>query len=171
MFEHPASTRPGVALFRPLPRACEAERPHPLRSTQGSLESHADRGRYRTPKLSLAALGGAIKETMASSRYRTRRPSSRPDAGTAPHALDCKQSTRQPERISPMSDVEFKTALIVGAGSGLSASLARALASEGIKVALAARSTADLDALTKEIGASAHACDASKRADVEALFQ
>jgi len=37
-----------------------------------------------------------------------------------------------------MTNVKFNTALIVGAGSGLSASLARALAKDGIKVALAA---------------------------------
>ena len=43
-----------------------------------------------------------------------------------------------------MTTERFKTALIVGAGSGLSAALARSLAAEGIKVALAARSTADL---------------------------
>jgi NAD(P)-dependent dehydrogenase (short-subunit alcohol dehydrogenase family) len=70
-----------------------------------------------------------------------------------------------------MSEVGFHNALIVGAGSGLSASLARALASEGIKVALAARSTADLEALAKEIGASMFACDASRPADVDALFR
>jgi NAD(P)-dependent dehydrogenase (short-subunit alcohol dehydrogenase family) len=69
-----------------------------------------------------------------------------------------------------MSDLGFKNALIVGAGSGLSAALARALADEGIRVALAARSTGDLDALAKHIGASIHACDASKRADVDKLF-
>jgi NAD(P)-dependent dehydrogenase (short-subunit alcohol dehydrogenase family) len=69
-----------------------------------------------------------------------------------------------------MADVRFNTALIVGAGSGLSASLARALSKEGIKVALAARSTSDLDALVKETGAKAFACDASQRADVEKLF-
>ena len=70
-----------------------------------------------------------------------------------------------------MSEAGFHNALIVGAGPGLSASLARALASEGIKVALAARSTADLDGLAKETGASTFACDASRRADVEALFR
>jgi NAD(P)-dependent dehydrogenase (short-subunit alcohol dehydrogenase family) len=64
----------------------------------------------------------------------------------------------------------FKTALIVGAGAGLSASLGRQLAGEGVKVALAARSTDDLAALSREIGATTFACDASKRADVEALF-
>jgi NAD(P)-dependent dehydrogenase (short-subunit alcohol dehydrogenase family) len=69
-----------------------------------------------------------------------------------------------------MTDVKFNTALIVGAGSGLSASLARALAKDGIKVALAARSTGDLDALVKQTGARAFACDAAKRGEVEKLF-
>jgi NAD(P)-dependent dehydrogenase (short-subunit alcohol dehydrogenase family) len=69
-----------------------------------------------------------------------------------------------------MTEVKFNTALIVGAGSGLSASLARALAKDGIKVALAARSTGDLDALVKETGAKAFACDASQRGDVDKLF-
>jgi NAD(P)-dependent dehydrogenase (short-subunit alcohol dehydrogenase family) len=66
--------------------------------------------------------------------------------------------------------LEFKTALIVGAGAGLSASLGRQLAGEGVKVALAARSTDDLAALSREIGATTFVCDASKRSDVEALF-
>jgi NADP-dependent 3-hydroxy acid dehydrogenase YdfG len=65
-----------------------------------------------------------------------------------------------------MPYVKFNNALIVGAGSGLSAALARVLANEGIKVALAARSTGDLADLAKEIGASTFNCDASKRADV-----
>jgi NAD(P)-dependent dehydrogenase (short-subunit alcohol dehydrogenase family) len=69
-----------------------------------------------------------------------------------------------------MTSPRFNTALIVGAGSGLSAALARALAKEGIKVALAARSTDDLKPLVKEIGAQAFACDASARADVDKLF-
>jgi NAD(P)-dependent dehydrogenase (short-subunit alcohol dehydrogenase family) len=69
-----------------------------------------------------------------------------------------------------MTDTKFTTALIVGAGAGLSASLARALASDGLKVALAARSTGDLDALAKETGARLFACDASARGDVDKLF-
>jgi NAD(P)-dependent dehydrogenase (short-subunit alcohol dehydrogenase family) len=74
-----------------------------------------------------------------------------------------------------MAQTEFNTAkssnaLIVGAGSGLSASLARALAREGIKLALAARSTSDLAPLERETGARAFPCDASKRAEVEKLF-
>jgi NAD(P)-dependent dehydrogenase (short-subunit alcohol dehydrogenase family) len=64
----------------------------------------------------------------------------------------------------------FKQALIVGAGSGLSASLARALTREGLTVSLAARSTDDLASLVRETGARALPCDASQRADVERLF-
>ena len=64
----------------------------------------------------------------------------------------------------------FKQALIVGAGSGLSASLARTLTREGLAVSLAARSTEDLAALVRETGARAFPCDASKHSDVERLF-
>jgi NAD(P)-dependent dehydrogenase (short-subunit alcohol dehydrogenase family) len=69
-----------------------------------------------------------------------------------------------------MTDVKFNSALIVGAGAGLSASLGRALSKEGIKVALAARSTGDLNTLVKETGARAFACDAAERGEVEKLF-
>src|SRR5262245_41063758 len=64
----------------------------------------------------------------------------------------------------------WKTALIVGAGAGLSASLGRQLAGEGVKVSLAARSTDDLAALAREIGGATFTCDASKQSDVEKLF-
>src|SRR5262245_846407 len=70
-----------------------------------------------------------------------------------------------------MTETKLTTALIVGAGAGLSASLARVLSKEGIKVALAARSTDDLHDLAVEAQAETFACDASKRADVEKLFQ
>ena len=61
-------------------------------------------------------------------------------------------------------------ALIVGAGSGLSASLARLFAREGVRVALAARHPDKLAALCGETGAQAFACDATKPAEVERLF-
>jgi NAD(P)-dependent dehydrogenase (short-subunit alcohol dehydrogenase family) len=69
-----------------------------------------------------------------------------------------------------MADLNYTSALIVGAGQGLSASLARLLAKNGLKVTLAARSTDDLAPLTKEIGGAAFACDASKPAAVAKLF-
>jgi NAD(P)-dependent dehydrogenase (short-subunit alcohol dehydrogenase family) len=69
-----------------------------------------------------------------------------------------------------MAPSHYNSALIVGAGSGLSAALARALAADGVKVALAARSTEDLASLAQEIGARSFACDASERAQVEKFF-
>ena len=63
-----------------------------------------------------------------------------------------------------------ETALIVGAGSGLSASLARLFAREGMRVAAAARDTAKLGPLAKETGALALACDAADPVQVEAMF-
>ena len=69
-----------------------------------------------------------------------------------------------------MAQDSYKTALIVGTGSGLSASLARLLARNGLKVALAARSVDKLAGLTAETGARAYPCDATRQADVEKLF-
>ena len=61
-----------------------------------------------------------------------------------------------------MSAEAFNTALIVGAGYGLSASLARMLAKAGLKIALAARSPDDLAAFAGETGAKVFKSDASK---------
>lgn len=64
----------------------------------------------------------------------------------------------------------YQSALIVGAGSGLSASLARILAKAGMKVALAARSAAKLAEFADATGARTYNCDAARRDEVEALF-
>lgn len=61
-------------------------------------------------------------------------------------------------------------ALIVGAGSGLSAAIARAFNRAGLKCVLAARNTDKLKPLCDEIGAIAIACDAAQPAQVEALY-
>jgi NAD(P)-dependent dehydrogenase (short-subunit alcohol dehydrogenase family) len=61
-------------------------------------------------------------------------------------------------------------AVIVGAGSGLSAALARKCTQEGMQVFLAARDTGKLAGLVRETGATAVACDATKIEDVEKLF-
>jgi NAD(P)-dependent dehydrogenase (short-subunit alcohol dehydrogenase family) len=61
-------------------------------------------------------------------------------------------------------------ALIVGAGAGLSAALARRCAGEGMDVVLAARDTQKLGALARETGAAVIACDASRADDVDKLF-
>jgi NAD(P)-dependent dehydrogenase (short-subunit alcohol dehydrogenase family) len=64
-----------------------------------------------------------------------------------------------------------ETALIVGAGKGLSASLARLFATEGMQVALAARDTSKLADLVDETGALPVSCDASRPDEVTALFE
>jgi NAD(P)-dependent dehydrogenase (short-subunit alcohol dehydrogenase family) len=69
-----------------------------------------------------------------------------------------------------MENPTYKTALIVGAGEGLSASLARLFAREGIRVALAARKIEKLGAICAETGARAFACNATDASDVERLF-
>jgi NAD(P)-dependent dehydrogenase (short-subunit alcohol dehydrogenase family) len=69
-----------------------------------------------------------------------------------------------------MPNPPYQRVLIVGAGSGLSASLARLFAREGMQVALAARNTAKLDALCAETGARAYECDAVKPEDVQRLY-
>lgn len=63
-----------------------------------------------------------------------------------------------------------KSAIIVGAGSGISASVARRLAERGYRVCLAARKPEKLAALAEEIGGVAQACDAADPASVAALF-
>jgi NADP-dependent 3-hydroxy acid dehydrogenase YdfG len=65
---------------------------------------------------------------------------------------------------------KYNIALIVGAGEGLSASLARLFARQGIRVALAARGIEKLGALCTETGARAFACDATDADEVERLF-
>jgi NAD(P)-dependent dehydrogenase (short-subunit alcohol dehydrogenase family) len=69
-----------------------------------------------------------------------------------------------------MAEHGYRTALIVGVGSGVSASLARLFNKAGIKVALAARRAANLADLAKETGALALACDATDRDQVTKLF-
>jgi NAD(P)-dependent dehydrogenase (short-subunit alcohol dehydrogenase family) len=64
-----------------------------------------------------------------------------------------------------------EVALIVGAGPGLSAALARLFAREGMATALAARTTDDLSGLIEEIGGRAYACDAAQPVQVGKLFE
>ncbi|MEC9369548.1 MAG: SDR family NAD(P)-dependent oxidoreductase, partial [Pseudomonadota bacterium] len=63
-----------------------------------------------------------------------------------------------------------KSALIVGTGSGISASFARALAGENYRLVLAARDTGKLAALCRETGAAAVSCDVLEPESVAALF-
>ncbi len=63
-----------------------------------------------------------------------------------------------------------ENALIVGAGEGLSAALARLFHAEGMQVALAARDTDKLAALARDVSARTVACDAADPGQVAALF-
>ncbi len=64
-----------------------------------------------------------------------------------------------------------RTALVVGAGAGLGAAIARRLAREGLRLVLAARDTVKLEALCGETGAEAITCDAADPGPVTALFE
>jgi NAD(P)-dependent dehydrogenase (short-subunit alcohol dehydrogenase family) len=62
------------------------------------------------------------------------------------------------------------TALIVGVGDGISASFAKLLARDGMKVGLAARRPEKLETLRAEIGGLAFGCDVTGADQVERLF-
>ena len=85
-------------------------------------------------------------------------------AAKAPH----KASERLFSKGIGMQD--YRSALIVGAGDGLSASLARLCAAEGLKVGLAARNADKLRGLAAATGAVTAVCDAGEPDQVAALF-
>ena len=64
----------------------------------------------------------------------------------------------------------LQTALIVGAGLGLSASVARKCHEREMTVALAARDTVKLSALSEEIDAKCYTCDVRDPSSVIDLF-
>ena len=64
-----------------------------------------------------------------------------------------------------------ESVLIVGAGVGLSASLARKCAQAGMHVSLAAREPKKIETIANEIGAEVYACDASGIDQVANLFE
>jgi len=70
-----------------------------------------------------------------------------------------------------MTDFPYRTALIIGAGPGISASVARQLAAAGVKVGLAARDVGKLAALAAETGAATFSVDAADPGAVEQLFE
>ena len=67
--------------------------------------------------------------------------------------------------------IPYRNALIVGAGPGISASLARQLTAAGLAVALAARDTAKLAPLAAETRAQLFTADAADPYSVAALFE
>jgi NAD(P)-dependent dehydrogenase (short-subunit alcohol dehydrogenase family) len=69
-----------------------------------------------------------------------------------------------------MTGIPYRTALVVGSGSGISAAFARTVASAGLKVGLAARNVEKLALLVGEMGAHTFAVDASQPEAVARLF-
>ena len=70
-----------------------------------------------------------------------------------------------------MAAFKPKVALIIGAGAGLSASLARLFARSGMQVALAARKIDKLKALANETGAHVFQCDVADSTSIVRLFE
>ena len=66
---------------------------------------------------------------------------------------------------------EYSRALIVGAGQGLSAAIARVLSREGLQLGLVARNIEKLAPLCKETGARAFACDVADAEQVATMFE
>src|SRR5579871_1114813 len=75
------------------------------------------------------------------------------------------------QEISMSTPLPYQTALIVGAGSGISAAFARQLHAAGLKVALAARDTAKLAELTQALNGHSFTVDASDAKSVAQLFE
>ncbi len=69
-----------------------------------------------------------------------------------------------------MADFPYRCALIIGAGPGISASLARRLSQIGVQVGLAARDAEKLRPLAAETAAAVFAVDAAQPAAVAQLF-
>lgn len=69
-----------------------------------------------------------------------------------------------------MTEIPYRTALIIGTGPGISASLTRQLSKLGLKVGVAARNTAKLADLVAETGARSFAVDAADPAAMTRLF-
>ncbi|MGB7204464.1 MAG: SDR family NAD(P)-dependent oxidoreductase [Anderseniella sp.] len=72
--------------------------------------------------------------------------------------------------MTTKSAAAFKHILIVGAGAGLSASIARRFHREGLSVSLAARNTDKLGDLASELNGEVYECDASQIDQVDVLF-
>ncbi len=72
--------------------------------------------------------------------------------------------------MSTSSETRLHHVLIVGAGAGLSASIARRFHAGGLAISLAARNTDKLAELVSETGADVYQCDASQPDQVDVLF-
>ena len=68
-------------------------------------------------------------------------------------------------------DLRNAQVLITGASRGIGAALARAFADEGARVALAARSVEDIDALADELGGSSYPLDVTDPDQLDGFIQ
>jgi NAD(P)-dependent dehydrogenase (short-subunit alcohol dehydrogenase family) len=97
-----------------------------------------------------------------------------PGTGTPSQPPTGAESRNPIANASPtlMPTPPYPTALIVGAGPGLGASLARVFTRDGgLRVMVAARKRDKLDAIAHETGAGVATCDATDAASVAALFE
>src|ERR1700752_3660568 len=92
-------------------------------------------------------------------------------ANACARATACEPSRPVTNEELIMTTIPYRTALIVGAGSGISASVARGLATAGLKVGVAARNVEKLASLAAETGAERFTVDASDPAAVAHLFE
>jgi 3-oxoacyl-[acyl-carrier protein] reductase len=69
------------------------------------------------------------------------------------------------------SELEGQVALVTGGGRGIGASVARELASAGMRVAVSARSADQVEEVAREIDGLAVRADVSKREDVDAMVE
>ena len=69
-----------------------------------------------------------------------------------------------------MADFPYRCALIIGVGTGISASLARRLSKIGLQVGLASRDVEKLRPLAEETAAAVFAVDASQAEPMAKLF-
>ena len=67
--------------------------------------------------------------------------------------------------------LDGRVALVTGGGRGIGALIARELASAGARVAVAARTAGQVEAVASEIGGLAIVADATKRDNVEAMVE
>ncbi|MDB5578976.1 MAG: hypothetical protein JWR80_4152 [Bradyrhizobium sp.] len=70
-----------------------------------------------------------------------------------------------------MAEIPYRTALLVGVGPGIGASVARQLVAAGLKIGLGARNTDKLASLAAETGAEIFAVDAADPLSVSRLFE
>jgi 3-oxoacyl-[acyl-carrier protein] reductase len=68
-------------------------------------------------------------------------------------------------------ELDGQIALVTGGGRGIGANIARELTSAGARVAVAARSSDELEAVALETGAFAVVCDVSQRDSIDAMVR